>query len=106
MGKALNRLKKGNHSVYFDASGQPPRSSVYLNEMQVFGGSVFTTRPQRYERTGAFSIARTRVAEQTRLNGRMALLLPGAAEEASSSWFYARPSEDFARVPVIVRSRF
>lgn len=106
MATALRRLKKTNHDVYFDASGDERRSG-YLNEMFVFGGSVFSLTPSAYERTGiGYRLSAKVVARRFVQNSRMARLLPGAAEAADVSWYYSRPLGDMALLPVIVRSRF
>jgi len=106
MGKALGRLKKTSHDVYFDASADE-RHHNYLSEMLVFGGSVFTMTPSRFERTGVgFRLSEDVVARRYVQNSRLARLLPGAAEQAGCGWYYSRPFSDFAIAPVIVRSRF
>ena len=106
MGETLRKLKHSNRDVYFDASADERRHG-YLSELLVYGGSVFTLTPSAFERTGiGFRLAEKVVARRFVQNSRMARLLPGAAEEAGCNWFYARPVEDMARVPVIVRSRF
>lgn len=105
-GETLGRLKHSNADVYFDAS-RDERKHGYLNELLIFGGSVFTLTPSRYERTGSgFRLAEKPVADRLVLNGRMARLLPGAAEACSCKWFYARPQMDMMFAPMIVRSRF
>ena len=106
MGVALRRLKQGNHDVYFDTAWDEEHRHGYLDELQVYGGSVFSLTPRRFERTGSFLIDRTLVAERARLSSRMARLRPGAEAEASVTWYYTRPTIDFARLPVVVRSRF
>jgi hypothetical protein len=106
MGQALGRLKKTNHDVYFDASADERRHD-FLSEMLLFGGSVFTMTPSRYERTGiGYRLSEDSVARRFVQNGRMARLLPGAPEESGCSWYYCRPLSDIAMAPVIVRSRF
>lgn len=106
MGEALGRLKKTNHDVYFDASADERRHG-YLSEMLVFGGSVFTLTPSRYERTGiGYRIAEPLVAARLVQNSRVARLLPGAAESCKCGWYYTRPFEDLAFAPLVVRSRF
>lgn len=106
MGRALRRLKKSNRDVYFDASADEQRSG-YLSEMLIFGGSVFTLTPSRYERTGVgYRLAEGIVAQRYRLNSRAARLAPGSFEAADCSWFYTRSFEDFANAPLIIRSRF
>jgi hypothetical protein len=106
MAEALGRLKKGPRNVYFDASADERRHH-YLGEMFVFGGSVFTLTPSRFERTGVgYRIAEDVVAKRFVLNGRMARLQPGATEECTCAWYYVRPLEDMTAAPVLVRSRF
>ena len=106
MGTALGRLKHGPRDVYFDASADE-RVHGYLSEMLIFGGSVFTMTPSRFERTGiGFRLAEKVVADRYVQNGRLARLLPGAAEEAGCSWYYARPAEDLVFMPPVVRARF
>ena len=106
MGEALGRLKKTNHDVYFDASADERRHG-YLGEMFVYAGSIFTLTPSRYERTGiGYRIAEPLVAGRLVQNSRMARLLPGAAEDCRCGWYYARPVEDMAFVPLLVRARF
>jgi hypothetical protein len=106
MGRALGRLKKTNHDVYFDASADE-RHHGYLGEMLIFGGSVFTMTPSAFERTGVgFRLSEEVVARRFVQNSRMARLLPGAAEQAGCGWYYSRPFSDLALAPVIVRSRF
>ena len=105
MGATLRRLKKTNHETYFDASADERRHN-YLGEMLVFGGSVFTMTPSRYERTGVgFRLSEDVVARRFIQNSRLARLLPGAAEEAGCAWYYSRPVKDLALAPVIIRSR-
>lgn len=105
MGKALGRLKKTNHDVYFDASADERRHH-HLSEMLIFGGSMFTMTPSRFERTGVgFRLSEEVVARRFVQNSRIARLLPGAAEEAGCGWYYSRPFNDLALAPVIVRSR-
>ena len=106
MGKALGKFKHGPREVYFDAS-RDERVHSYLSEMLIFGGSAFTMTPSRFERTGVgFRLAEKVVADRYVQNGRMARLLPGAAEESGCEWYYTRPFEDMAFAPLIVRSRF
>ena len=106
MGRAIRRLKKTNHDVYFDTSADE-KNHGFLSEMLNFGGSVFTMTPSRYERTGiGYRLSQDVVARRYVQNGRMARLLPGAAEEADCTWYYGRPLRDLALAPVIVRSRF
>jgi FG-GAP-like repeat len=106
MGDTLRKLKKSNHDVYFDASADERRHG-YLSELLIFGGSVFTLTPSRYERTGiGYRISESVVAHRLVQNGRMARLLPGAAEDCACKWFYSRPLEDMAHAPIVVRSRF
>ena len=106
MARALRRLKKSNRDVYFDASADERRHH-YIGEMFVFGGSVFTMTPSRFERTGiGFRIAEDVVARRYVQNGRLARLLPAAAEEAGCDWYYSRPVADMAFAPLIVRGRF
>lgn len=105
-GETLRRLKKGNREVYFDASADERRHG-YLGELLMFGGSVFTLTPSRYERTGiGYRLSEQVVARRLVQNGRMARLLPGAAEDCSCRWYYSRPLDDIARSPLLVRSRF
>jgi hypothetical protein len=106
MGDTLRKLKKSNRDVYFDASADERRHG-YLSELLIFGGSIFTLTPSRYERTGiGYRISEQVVARRLVQNGRMARLLPGAAEDCGCKWFYSRPFEDMAAAPIIVRSRF
>ena len=106
MARRLLALKKGPRDVYFDASADE-RKHGYLGEMFVFGGSVFTMTPSRFERTGVgYRLAESVVAERFAINSRLARLQPGSAEEAHVGWYYARPDEDLAYLPMIVRSRF
>ena len=106
MGKALGRLKHGPRDVYFDAS-RDERVHNYLSEMLIFAGSAFTMTPSGFERTGVgFRLAEKVVADRYVQNGRMARLLPGAAEASGCNWYYSRPLEDLALAPLIVRSRF
>ena len=106
MANALRRLKKTNHDVYFDASADETKRG-FLSALLIYGGSAFTLTPTRYERNGVgYRISEDVVAQRLRLSGRMARLLPGAAEAAGCNWFYSRPVEDMAFAPVIVRSRF
>ena len=106
IGRALDRLKKTNRDVFYDASGHLHSRGGYLSEMLVFGGSVFTTTPRRYERTGAYPIPRKTVAERERQNGLLARLSPGSFRAVGARWLFARPEKDFDDRPLIVRSRF
>lgn len=106
MGDALRAQKQGARAVYFDASGDE-RNHGYLSELLVFGGSVFTLTPSRYERTGVgYRLSEQVVARRLVQNGRMARLQPGAAEACTCAWYYTRPVEDMALAPILVRSRF
>jgi hypothetical protein len=105
MGTALAQYKHGPRDVYFDASADE-RVHGYLSEMLIFGGSVFTMTPSRFERTGiGFRLAEKVVADRYVQNGRLARLVPGAAEEAGCGWYYARPAEDLLFMPLIARAR-
>ena len=105
-GEALGRMKKTNRDVYFDASADE-RIEGYLSGLLMYGGSVFTLTPSAFERNGVgFRLSESVVAKRLAQNSRMARLLPGAAEESACTWYYARPVEDMALAPVIVRSRF
>lgn len=106
IGRAFRNLKQSNRDVYFDTAWDEEYRRGFLDELQVYGGSVFSLTPRRYERTGSFVVARTLVAERSRMNGRMARLRPGAERESGTTWFYARPDVDLPRLPLIVRSRF
>ena len=106
MGDALAEFKGSNRDVYFDFSAEERRGG-YLSELLIFGGSVFTLTPSRYERTGVgYRLAEHIVAEKFVHNGRVARLAPGSPEEAGCGWFYVKPFEDLATAPLIVRSRF
>jgi hypothetical protein len=105
-GKRLLALKRSPHDVYFDASADE-RVHGYIGELLIFGGSVFTMTPSRYERTGiGYRLSEAVVAKRLAQNSRMARLLPAAAEQASVDWYYSRPAQDLAFSPMIVRSRF
>jgi len=106
MGEELRKLKQGNRAAYFDVSADEARIG-YISEMLIYGGSVFTLTPSRYERTGSgYRLAEQVVAQRYMQNSRMSRLLPGAAEAAACQWLYTRPFEDMAFAPLIVRSRF
>lgn len=106
MGTALATYKHGPRDVYFDASADE-RVHGYLSEMLIFGGSVFTMTPSRFERTGiGFRLAEKVVADRYVLNGRLARLVPDGAEAAGCRWYYARPAEDLVFMPPVVRARF
>ena len=106
MGKALREFKKSNRDVYYDFSSKE-RESPYINELLIYGGSVFSLSPSRYEVTGfGYLLAEERVNDRIRLESRIARLLPGAAELSDCSWLYSVPLEDLPRRPAIVRSRF
>jgi hypothetical protein len=106
MGERLQALKRGNRESFFDASADE-RTHGYLSEMLLFGGSVFTLTPSRYERTGVgYRLSQQVVAERLVQNGRMARLRPGAAEDCACRWYYSRPGRDLAFMPVFVRARF
>ena len=105
-GEALRSLKKSNRDQYYDFSTREA-TSAYLNELLIYGGSVFSLSPTRYEITGfGFLIAEDRVADRILLEGRMARLLPGAAEASGTDWIFTVAENDLATRPVIVRSRF
>ena len=105
-GKAMSQLKKTNHDVFFDASADE-RHHGFLSEMFIFGGSVFSTTPSRFERTGVgFRLSEEVVARRYMQNSRLARLLPGAAEDTDCSWYYCSPMSDSTVAPLIVRSRF
>ena len=106
VGEALRSLKKSNRDQYYDFSTREV-SSGYLNELLIYGGSVFTLSPVRYEVTGfGFLLAEDRVANRILLEGRMARLLPGAAEASGTNWILTVAGNDLATRPTIVRSRF
>ena len=106
MGEALARLKHSPRDVYFDASADE-RKHGYLSELLVYGGSVFTLTPSRYERTGiGYRLSESVVAHRFVQNGRMARLLPGASDDCSCDWYYTRTMQDMAVSPLIVRARF
>ncbi|HXT01134.1 MAG TPA: VCBS repeat-containing protein, partial [Elusimicrobiota bacterium] len=106
MGTALKRLKKSSRDVFFDASADERRHS-YLSELLEYGGSVFTMTPSAYERTGiGFRLSQATTGRRYVQNGRIARLLPGAAEAAGCTWYYCRPLRDTIAAPLIVRSRF
>ena len=106
MGQTLGKLKHGNRDVYFDASADE-RVHGYLGELLIYAGSIFTLTPSRYERTGiGYRLSEDVIARRFVQNGRMARLLPGAAEGCDCRWYYSRPVEDMALSPLIVRSRF
>jgi len=105
-GEALRSLKKSNRDQYYDFSTEEVRSG-YLNELLVYGGSVFSLSPTRYEITGfGFLIAEDQVANRILLESGMARLLPGAAEASGTRWIYTVANQDLAGRPTIVRSRF
>ncbi len=105
-GEALRSLKKSNHDQYYDFSTGEVRSG-YLNELLVYGGSVFSLSPTRYEVTGfGFLIAEDRVANRILVESQMARLLPGAAEASGTNWIYSATAQNLASRPTIVRSRF
>jgi hypothetical protein len=106
MGEALARLKRSPRDVYFDASADE-RKHGYLSELLIYGGSVFTLTPSRYERTGiGYRLSEAVVARRFVQNGRMARLLPGASDDCSCDWYYTRTMQDMAMSPLIVRARF
>jgi hypothetical protein len=105
MGQTLDSLKHGPRDTYFDASADE-RTHEYLGELLVFGGSVFTLTPSRYERTGVgYRIAESVTARRLVQNSRMARLEPRSAEDCACSWYYTRPATDMAVAPLVVRSR-
>jgi len=105
-GEALRTLKKSNRDQYYDFSTEEIGSG-YLNELLVYGGSVFSLTPTRYEVTGfGFLIAEDQVANRILLEGRMARLLPGSAKASGTDWIYTVTRRDLARRPAIIRSRF
>ena len=68
---------------------------------------MFSLSPTSYETTGSgFLIAEDRVANRILLEGRMARLVPGAAEASGTDWLYAATRHSLAGRPTIVRSRF
>jgi hypothetical protein len=106
MGDTLRARKRSNRDTYFDASGDERRHH-YLGELLLFGGSVFTASPSRYERTGSgFRLSGDLVAARMKQHGRMSRLLPGAAEACACTWYYARPATDLFFAPMVTRSRF
>jgi hypothetical protein len=106
MGERLRTLKRSNHDTYFDASADE-RAHGYLSEMLLFGGSVFTLTPSRYERTGVgYRLSQDVISARLVKNGRMAQLRPGAAEACECRWYYTRPTNDMAFLPPFVRARF
>jgi hypothetical protein len=106
MGKALRHLKQTSHDTYFDTAWDEEYRRNFLDELQIHAGSVFTLAPRRFERTGSFLVDPMVVAERARMNSRMVRLRPGAEEDSGTTWYYARPEIDFARLPILVRSRF
>jgi len=106
MGRALLRNKHSNRDVFFDASADE-RSRHFVSELLLFGGSAFSLTPSAYETTGiGYRLSDRVVADRFAQNSRMARLRPGAAEECSCAWYYARPDVDLVFAPLIVRSRF
>lgn len=106
MGATLRKLKRGPSEVYFDASADE-RNHNYLGELLIFGGSVFTLTPSRYERTGiGYRLSEDVVSRRFVQNGRMRRLRPAATEECGCRWYYSRPEMDFVLSPTLVRSRF
>ncbi len=106
MAATYRAQKRGPREVYFDASADERRTG-FLNELLLFGGSTFTATPSAYERTGAgYRLSEKVVARRFVQNSRMARLLPGAAEDCSCGWYYARPDKDLTFAPMIVRARF
>jgi hypothetical protein len=106
MGDRIQQLKRGARETYFDASGDE-RTHGFLSEMLLFGGSVFTLTPSRYERTGVgYRLSQDVVGARLVQNGRMAQLRPGAAEDCECRWYYSRPEKDMAFMPTFVRARF
>jgi len=106
MATRVRELKSNSRETYFDASADE-RTGGYLNEMLIFGGSLFTLTPSQYERTGVgYRLASDVVARRFILNGRMSRLLPGSAEACECLWYYTRPTQDMAFAPTIVRARF
>ncbi len=106
LGRELGRLKQGNREVAFDSSWNEPERHDYLDELQVYGGSVFSVTPRRFERVGSFLVDATLVADRERASSRLARLRPGAAEEAGVVWYSTRAQVDLPRLPLVVRSRF
>ncbi|MBT8420263.1 MAG: VCBS repeat-containing protein, partial [Gammaproteobacteria bacterium] len=105
VGKALRRLKKGNRDVYYDFS-MAERGERFLSELLIYGGSVFSMSPTKYEVAGAgFLISEEEVKERIRLESRIARLLPGAAEESETNWILMPSIHDSITRPTIVRSR-
>ncbi|MFC1694922.1 FG-GAP repeat domain-containing protein [Pseudomonadota bacterium] len=105
-GEAFRSLKRSNRDQYYDFSTEESRSR-YLNELLIYGGSVFTLSPTRYEVTGfGFLIAENQVADRILHESKMARLLPGAAESSGTDWLYTISSQDLLPRPVVVRSRF
>ena len=105
LGRAFGELKRSNRDVYYDTSWTSERRGDFLDEAQIFGGSVFNLAPRRFERNGSFLIDRTVVAERARQNSRMMRLRPGAEKESGAGWIFAQEG-DLLALPVLVRSRF
>lgn len=106
MGVVLRGLRRTNRDTYFDASGDEGTHG-YLSGLLIYGGSVFTLTPRRFERNGTgFRLSEEVVAKRLAQSSRMSRLAPGAPEESGTTWYYARPDQDLALAPVIVRSRF
>jgi hypothetical protein len=106
MAAVLRREKKSNRDIYFDASADEWRRG-YLSGLLIYGGSVFTLTPTAFERNGiGFRLSEQVVARRIAQSSRMMRLAPGAPEESGTTWYYARPDQDMALAPVIVRSRF
>jgi hypothetical protein len=103
--ETFKAIKPSPREVYFDTAWDEEYRRAFINELEVYGGSVFSVTPRRYERTGSFLINAHDVAEQQRKHGRMARLRPNAEAEARVGWLYATQS-DMERMPLIVRSRF
>jgi hypothetical protein len=73
-GEALRSMKKSNRDQYYDFTTHEI-SSGYLNEFLIYGGSIFTLSPTRYETTGfGFLIQEEKVANRILLESRMARL--------------------------------